>query len=86
VWESITSRSRDIMSCVMSYGLHSEYGKIVHRPYSSCISNVKKLTGTLLSSSCQLRLGGYLSHLRLSHYSELTIVEREYSKLTSIQS
>jgi len=72
------------MLCVISYGSHSEYGKIVHRPYSSCISNVKKLTGTLLSFPCQLRLEGYLSHLRLSYYSELTIVEREYSKLTLI--
>ena len=86
MWKSITSQSHDIMSCVISYGSHGEYGEIVHKPYSSCISNVKKSTETLLSSHCQLRLRGYSSHFRLSHYSELTIVEKEYSKLTSIQS
>jgi len=37
---------------------HDEYGKVVHRPCSSCISSVQKVTGTLLSSLCQLRLGG----------------------------
>ena len=86
MWESITSQSHDIMSCVISYGSHSEYGKIVHRPYSSYISSIEKLIGTLLSSPCQLRLEEYLSHLRLSYYSELTIIERKYSKLTLIQS
>ena len=32
---------------------HDRHGKIVHRPYSSCISSVENLTGTLLSSPCQ---------------------------------
>ena len=31
-----------------------EHGKIVHRPYSSCISSVRNLIGTPSSSSCQL--------------------------------
>ena len=35
-------------------GSHDKCGKVVHRPYSSCISNVENLTGTLLSSLCQL--------------------------------
>jgi len=42
---------------------HDRYGKVVHRPYSSCISSVENLTGTPSISSCQLRLGGDLSHL-----------------------
>jgi len=33
---------------------HDMHGKIVHRLCSSCISSVKNLTGTLLSSLCQL--------------------------------
>jgi len=36
---------------------HDECGKVVHRPCSSYISSVQKITGTLLSSPCQLRLG-----------------------------
>ena len=31
---------------------HNRHGKIVHRPYSSCISSIENLTGTLLSSLC----------------------------------
>ena len=31
---------------------HDEYGKVVHRPCSSCISSVQKVIGTLLSSLC----------------------------------
>jgi len=42
---------------------HDEYGKIAHRPYSSCISSIQKIAGTLLSSSCQLGLGVDSSHL-----------------------
>jgi len=38
--------------------LQSHDGKVVHRPYSSCISSIQKIMGTPLSSSCQLRLGG----------------------------
>jgi len=37
---------------------HDGYGKTVHRPYSSCISSIENLMGTLLSSPCQLRLRG----------------------------
>jgi len=33
---------------------HDECGKTVHRPCSSCISSVENLTGTPLSSPCQL--------------------------------
>jgi len=32
---------------------HDRHGKVVHRLCSSCISSVKNLTGTLLSSLCQ---------------------------------
>jgi len=43
---------------VMSHDMsHDECGKVVHRPCSSCISSVQKITGTLLSSPCQLGLG-----------------------------
>ena len=42
---------------------HDRCGKVVHRPCSSCISSVENLTGTLLSSSCQLELGVDLSCL-----------------------
>ena len=34
-------------------GSHDKYGKVVHRPCSSCISSVKNLMGTLSSSLCQ---------------------------------
>jgi len=37
---------------------YDEYEKVVHRPYSSCISSIQKIIGTLSSSSCQLGLGG----------------------------
>jgi len=33
---------------------YDRYGKTVHRSYSSCISSVENLTGTLSSSLCQL--------------------------------
>ena len=42
---------------------YNEYGKVVHRPCSSCISSVENLTETPLSSPCQLRLKVGLSHL-----------------------
>jgi len=46
-------------SWVTSYDKsHDECGKVVHRPCSSCISSIENLTGTPLSSSCQLGLGG----------------------------
>jgi len=31
---------------------HDRHGKEVHRPYSSCISSVENLTGTLSGSLC----------------------------------
>jgi len=43
------TRSHRVMSHDRS---HDECGKVVHRPYSSCISSVQKITETLLSSSC----------------------------------
>ena len=33
---------------------HDECRKVVHRPCSSCISSVQKITETLSSSPCQL--------------------------------
>jgi len=33
---------------------HDRHRKVVHRPYSSCISSIENLTGTLSSSFCQL--------------------------------
>jgi len=42
---------------------HDRCEKAVHRPCSSCISSIQKITGTPSSSSCQLGLGGWLSHL-----------------------
>jgi len=42
---------------------HDNHGKVVHRPYSSCISSIQKLMGTPLSSFCQLELGVGLSCL-----------------------
>jgi len=36
---------------------HDEYGKIVHRLCNSYISSIQNLTGTSLSSPCQLGLG-----------------------------
>jgi len=50
-WESVMSQaSHHMMSHNWS---HDRHGKIVHRPYSSCISSVENLMGTLLSSLCQ---------------------------------
>jgi len=42
---------------------HNDYGKVVYRPCSSCISSIQNLTGTPLSFPCQLRLEVDLSHL-----------------------
>jgi len=59
VWESIISQV--LHSCghmtgshsVMSHdGSHDKCGKVVHKPYSSCISSIENLIGTPLSSSC----------------------------------
>jgi len=47
-----------VLCYMMSHdGLHDECGKVVHRLYSSYISSIQKIIGTLLSSPCQLRLG-----------------------------
>jgi len=43
-WQEVTT-SHHMMS-------HDRYGKIVHRPCSSCISSIENLTGTLSSSLC----------------------------------
>jgi len=44
---------------IMSYDKsHDGCGKVVHRPCSNCISSIQKIIGTLLSSPCQLGLGG----------------------------
>ena len=61
-----------------SYGNHE---KKVHRPCSSCISSVGNLTGTPLSSPCQLRLGVDLSHYSLRPYNYLYY---SYSGCTTI--
>ena len=62
---------------------HEDHGKIVHRPYSSCISSVGNLIGTLSSSPCQLRPRGWLSHLGLSHYiKDFAWVARPMNMLT----
>jgi len=50
---------------------HRNCGKIVHRPCSSCISSIENLTGTPLSSPCQLRLGVVLRRLSLSPYTSV---------------
>jgi len=45
----------------MSYYMmtsYNKYGKVVYRLYSSYISSIQNQMGTLLSFSCQLRLGG----------------------------
>jgi len=36
---------------------HDGCEKVVHRPYSNCISSVQEVIETLLSSPCQLGLG-----------------------------
>jgi len=43
------------MSCHMIS--HDEYGKVVYRLCSNCISSVENLIGTPSSSPCQLGLG-----------------------------
>ena len=60
---------QDITGSCHIIELHDKYRKVVHRPYSSCISSVQNLMGTPLSFSCQLRLEVVLRHLSLSSYS-----------------
>ena len=64
---------------------HEDHGKIVHRPYSSCISSVGNLTGTPSSSPCQLKPGGWLSHLGLSHYTQVEGQKKIPPKLVIIK-
>ena len=65
----ITVTCQDITGLYHIIELHDECGKVVHRPYSSCISSVQNLMGTPLSFPCQLRLEVVLRHLSLSSYS-----------------
>jgi len=60
VWESVMSQvSHSHSHLVMSYNKsHDGCGKVVHRLCSNCISSVQKIMETLLSSPCQLGLGG----------------------------
>jgi len=95
VWESITWQMlyiivicQDITVSHHIIELHDKCGKVVYRPYSSCISSIWNLIRTLLSSSCQLRLGVWLSYLRLSHYNRLvnttnSLYERRQSTVCS---
>jgi len=39
-------------------GSHDEYGKVVYRPCSSCISSIQKIMGTPLSSPVNSDLEG----------------------------
>jgi len=56
-------------------------GKVVHRPCSKCISSIQNWIRTQLSSLCQLGLGVWLSHLRLSHYIYLIVgIPTHYGK------
>jgi len=53
VQESVMSQvSLGYSHMIESYGIisHNRYGKIVHRPYSSCISSVENLIKTCYES------------------------------------
>jgi len=63
VQESVTSQVSQLYDKKSQVMSHDGCGKVVYRPCSSCISSVENLTGTLLSSSYQLRLGVDLSCL-----------------------
>jgi len=56
VWESVMSQVLPSHSHMMGKS-HDRCGKVVHRLCSNCISSVQEITGTLLSSPCQLGLG-----------------------------
>ena len=54
VWESVMSQVSHSYGHMTSHDeSYDRHGKIVYRPYSSCISSVENLTGTLSSSPCQ---------------------------------
>ena len=61
--------------------LHGNHGKIVYRLWSSCISSIENLTGTSLSSPCQLGLEVVLRHLSLSSYKKLHYTVIYYCKI-----
>ena len=78
------SWSHDRMSChIASHNQsHDEYGKIVHKSYSSCISSIRNLMGTLLNSLCQslnkeqlalFQLGVQLSYTRTQFHFQSTV-------------
>jgi len=49
------SHSVTVSYHMMSYdGSHDKHGKVVHRPYSSCISSIENLMEIPLSSPCQI--------------------------------
>ena len=51
---TVTSQKVTASCHMTSYdGSHDRHGKVVHRPYSSCISSIENLMETLLSSLCQ---------------------------------
>jgi len=52
-YHSHITESHSITSHDVTYGSHDRHGKVVHRPYSSYISSIENLIGTLLSSPCQ---------------------------------
>ena len=49
-WQEVTASHY----MISHNGSYDRYGKVVHRPCSSCISSVENLMGTLLSSLCQM--------------------------------
>jgi len=48
---------------------HEEYGKIVHRPCSSCISNVQEITEDFIKFSLSTQTWREIKLSRLSHYT-----------------
>jgi len=69
----ITVMCQDVIRSHHMMISHDKCGKVVYRPCSSCISSVQNQIGTLLSPLCQLRLGVWLSYLRLSHCNQCHI-------------
>jgi len=57
-WQCYISLSyiKDIIGSYYMIISYDECGRVVYRPYSSCISSVQNLIGTLSSSPCQLGL------------------------------
>jgi len=65
-------------------GSHDKCGKVVHRPYSSCISSVENLMRTPLSSPCQTDKGavGLIPALELA---SLTVNVQRITKTYQIE-